>query len=221
MISYRHSIFTQFPKERNYEVCKRTKVTRTLCRRRTRNRVPRAEKFGDLITADHKVFSEDRVSSNNQWYAVVIQDLTSQRMQSYPCKTKSFQETLKSLRKFLNPTFKSKSHLYWQFIDIWPSMWRVILESLGIYVSSFQDKWYCWTSSTQNKGRNVCCIVAIRLGRKMMIEFHEMLLLSAKHSRSIVGQEDILWTTIWRTFSDQWLSIIRFLSNVSQDSANL
>ena len=32
--------------------------------------------------------------------------------------------------------------------------------------SSIRAEWYCGESITQNKGRNVCCIVAIRLGLK-------------------------------------------------------
>ena len=46
-------IFSHFPKDKNSEICKRTKIARALCRRRTRNSVPRAEKFGDLMTTDH------------------------------------------------------------------------------------------------------------------------------------------------------------------------
>ena len=34
------------------------KMTRAPCRRRTDEAPPRAEKFGDLITADHKVLNE-------------------------------------------------------------------------------------------------------------------------------------------------------------------
>ena len=49
--------------------------------------VPRAENFGDLITADHKVLSESCESRNNHRYAVVVQDLATQWIQ-YPCKTK-------------------------------------------------------------------------------------------------------------------------------------
>ena len=60
-----------------------------------------AEKFGDLITADHKVPSEECESRNKHRYAVLVQDLAAQWLQSYPCKTKSSQETEKSLRKFL------------------------------------------------------------------------------------------------------------------------
>ena len=55
----KHSVYTHFPKDRNCEICKRTKITRAPCRRRNGEAVPRAENFGDLITADHKVLSED------------------------------------------------------------------------------------------------------------------------------------------------------------------
>ena len=60
-----HSVYTHFPKDRNCEICQRTKITRARCRRRIGRAVPRAENFGDLITADHKVFSEGCESRNN------------------------------------------------------------------------------------------------------------------------------------------------------------
>ena len=78
----KHSVHTHFPKDRNCEICKRTKITIAPCRRRNSGAVPRAEKFGDLITADHKVLSENCESRNNHQYAVVMQWI-----QSYPCKT--------------------------------------------------------------------------------------------------------------------------------------
>ena len=54
----KHSVETHFPNDRNCEICQRTKITRDPWRRRIGRAVPRAEKFGDLITADHKVLSE-------------------------------------------------------------------------------------------------------------------------------------------------------------------
>ena len=51
----KHSVKTHFPKDRNCEICQRTKISRAPCRRRNGGAVPRAENFGDLITADHKV----------------------------------------------------------------------------------------------------------------------------------------------------------------------
>ena len=48
----KHGIKTHFSEDRNCEVCKRTKMMRAPCRRRTGEAVPRAEKFGHLITAD-------------------------------------------------------------------------------------------------------------------------------------------------------------------------
>ena len=87
----------------------RTKITRTPCRRRTGEAsTPRAEKFGDLMTADHKILNEECESRNNHRYAVVVQDLATQWIHSYPCKIKTSQETEKSLRKFLEPSQKPK-----------------------------------------------------------------------------------------------------------------
>ena len=97
----KHSVYTHFPNDRNCEICQRTKITRAPCRRRIGGAVPRAENFGDLITADHKVLSEGCESRNNHRYAVVVQDLATQWIQAYPCKNKTSKETQRSLQKFM------------------------------------------------------------------------------------------------------------------------
>ena len=89
----KHSVHTHFPKDRNCEICQRTKITRALCRRRIGRVVPRVENFGDLNTADHKIVSEGCESRKNHRYAVVVQDEATPWIQSYPCKTKTSQET--------------------------------------------------------------------------------------------------------------------------------
>ena len=73
-------------------------MLKTQWRSRTRD-----EKFGDLITAAHKVLSDTCESRNNHRYAVVVQDLATQWIQAYPCKNKTSQETQRSLQKFLEP----------------------------------------------------------------------------------------------------------------------
>ena len=104
----KHIVYTHFPKDRNCEICKRTKITRAPCRRRNGEAVPRAEKVGDLITADHKVLCDKCESRNNHRYAVVVQDPATQWIQAYPCKTKTSRETQRSLQKFLEPERKPK-----------------------------------------------------------------------------------------------------------------
>ena len=104
----KHSVYTHFPKDRNCEICQRTKITRAPCRRHIGRVVPRAENFGDLIPADHKVISEGCESRDNHRYAIVVQDLTTQWIQSYPCKAKTSQETQRSLQKFLGANRKPK-----------------------------------------------------------------------------------------------------------------
>ena len=95
-----HNVHTHFP---NCEICQRTKITRAPCRRRIGGAIPRAENFGDLITADHKVLSDNCESRNNHRHAVLVQDLATQWIQAYPCKTTTSEETQRSLQKFLEP----------------------------------------------------------------------------------------------------------------------
>ena len=92
----KHNVHTHFPKDRKCEICKLTKITRAPCRRRNGEAVPRAANFGDLITADHKVLSDNCESRNSHRYAVVVQDLATQW------------ETQRSLQKFLEPERKPK-----------------------------------------------------------------------------------------------------------------
>ena len=86
----KHSIRTDFLKDPNCDFCLKTKITRASCRRRAGTVVPRAEHCGDLITADHKSLSEESESRNNHRFAVVVQDLASQWLHTYPCQTKNF-----------------------------------------------------------------------------------------------------------------------------------
>ena len=112
-------LYTHVLKDPNCDICLKTKITKASCRRRTGTVVPRAEHFGDLITADHKVLSESSESRNNHRYAVVVQDWATQWLQS--CKTKTSQETQKRLMKFLEPTRKPKVIYTDNSLRIWQS----------------------------------------------------------------------------------------------------
>ena len=96
----KHSVYTHFPKDRNCEICERINITRAPCRRRNGEAVPRAENFGDLITADHKVLSEGCESRNNHRYAIVVQELA----------------------KVPGADGEIQSHLHRQFLGIWKSL---------------------------------------------------------------------------------------------------
>ena len=84
----------------------KTEIARSARGRKSQG--PSAENFGDLITADHKVLSDNCESRNNHRYAVVVQDLATQWIQARPCKTKTLQETQRNLQKFLEPERKPK-----------------------------------------------------------------------------------------------------------------
>ena len=91
----KHSIDTHFPQDRHCDICSTTKIMRVPC---DKGSIPRAEKFGDLTTADHKVLTEGSESRNHHRYAVVVQDLATQWIQSYPCTNKNSQETEKTTK---------------------------------------------------------------------------------------------------------------------------
>ena len=104
----KHNVLTHSSKDPHCEICKRTKITRAPYRRRTKIDIPRAEWFSDLITADHEVLIEEGESCNNHRYTDVVQDLAIQWIQSYPCKTKTAHNTVRSSQKFLDPEAISK-----------------------------------------------------------------------------------------------------------------
>ena len=135
----KHNVHTHFPKDRNCEICKRTKITKAPCRRRNGGAVPRADNFGDLIRADHKVLSDNCESRNNHRYAVVVQDLATQWIQAYPCKNKNFTRNPEKLAKVPGAREETKSHLHWQFLGIRKSLWRSFMESLHVHTTQIGE----------------------------------------------------------------------------------
>ena len=143
-------------------------------------------KIGDRITADHKVLSEGCESRNNHRYAVVVQDLATQWIQSYPCKTKTSEETQKSLQKFVEQT-KKPQVIYTD-------------NSLEFGKSCEELSWNHCAPTPHRSETNKTAERAVRrieegtsavllqsgLDEKMVGGFHGMLLLSAKHSRFLV-----------------------------------
>ena len=103
--SGKHNVYTHFPKDPNCDICLKTEITRAYDRRRTGRVVPKAEHLGDFITVEH-ILSAESEWRNNHRFTVVVQDSATQWIQSYPCKTKTFQETQRSPMQFLEPTRK-------------------------------------------------------------------------------------------------------------------
>ena len=159
----KHSVETHFPKDRNCEICQRTKITRAPCRRRRGGAVPRAENFGDLITADHKVLSRGCESRNNHRYAVVVQDLATQLDPVVSVQNKNFSgnaETCKSSWSQIGSLRSFTLTIPWNLakpVKIFP----------GIIVRRHhtdQKQMGLLKGCAQSKRRHLCRIVAIRSG---------------------------------------------------------
>ena len=130
VVSGKHFISTHFPKrpklrslEENHNF--RSELQKTHRQPSTSNR-----KIGLLITAHHKVVSEDCESRYIHRDADVVQNFATQWLQFCACDAKSFKETEKSLQEDFSNRQVRQSHSYWQFHGVWKSLWRIILEPL-------------------------------------------------------------------------------------------
>ena len=192
----KHRIYTHFTEDRHCEICQRTKITIAACRRRIGRVVLRAQNFGDLFTADHKVLSEGCETRNNHRYAVVVQDLTTQWIQSYPCKTKTSQETQRtcksswSLKSFTLPIpcefGQACEDLSWNHCTSTPHR----SETNGI------------AERAVRRVKEGTCAVLLQSGldEKWWADSVEYFTYLRKHSRSFFWWEDALWETFWATF---------------------
>ena len=100
VVSGKHSTFTHFPNDRNCEVCKKDQNYEVSFKKTNWRNSTSSGKVGHLIAADHK-FSTRRVNRGTiTEYTVVVQELSSQLMQSYPSKT-IFSGNRKELAKVL------------------------------------------------------------------------------------------------------------------------
>ena len=109
----KHNLFTPSPKDPDCEECRRTTVTRASCKRNPDDRAHRisiAKSFGDMITADHKVLNDDQDCRLHHKYAVVVQHLATQWIQSFPCKDRISSRDAKKSQKILSSGRKLKIH---------------------------------------------------------------------------------------------------------------
>ena len=111
------------------------------CRRRIGGDVPRAENFGDLITADHKVLSEGCESRNNHRYAIVVQDLATQWIQSIRAKRK----LLRKHKGVCKSSWSRIGSLKSFTLTIPWNLAKLVKIFPGVYVDTTQirNKWDC------------------------------------------------------------------------------
>ena len=97
-------------------------------------------------------------------YAIVVQDLATQWLQGYPCKTKTTQETVNNLRKFFEPEEDPKV----VFSDNSLEFVKVFEDSFWNHCTSrahrSEDQRYRRKSSEQSQTRHVFCSHTVRIG---------------------------------------------------------
>ena len=138
------------------------------------------------MTAGHKV-TEDCESRSNQRYAVVVQDLPTQWLHSYPCKTKSPKGTGKCLRKFLEPSEKPKVMNTDNSLEFGKACEELSWNHCKSTPHRSETNGIAERAVRRIKEGTFASGVASRLGRKMVGGFHGMFLLSAERTRLLFG----------------------------------
>ena len=184
--SGRDSVKTHFPKEPNCDICLKTQITRASRIRRAGTVVPRADIFGDLITADHKILTEESESHKQSsieplWYKIW-------QLSGYnPTRVK---QKLPRRPRIAQWSSWSRRGSKTSFILTIPYTLASLLKNYpGIIVRQ---------RHTDQK--------QMGLLREQCVEWkkgHLRYWLSAKHSRSLVWCQDTIWKAVrnalWRT----------------------
>ena len=76
-------------------------------------------------------------------YAVVVEELVIQWIQSYPCTTESSQETEKSSRKFLDPSENRKVIDIYNSLEFGKSCEELFWNNFYKFSSPFSDRLCC------------------------------------------------------------------------------
>ena len=137
----KHNVHTHFPKDRNCEICKRTKnykgpVQKTQWRSRTScrnfwwldNSRPQGPKRQLRISKQSPICSRGAGSSHSMDPGVSVQK-------------QDFTRNPEKLAKVPGTREETKSHLHWQFLGIRQSLWRSLLESLHVDTTPTRNIW--------------------------------------------------------------------------------
>ena len=191
--------------------------------------MPRAEHFGDLITADHKVLSAESASRNNHRYAVVVGGtrLGNTVDTILPCRTKTFSGDSEEPHEVPGADEEPKSHWHWQFLGIWEVLRGIILESLYVNTAQIRNNGTAERVVRRVKEGTSAVLLQSGLGNELWADSMECychlrniqdLFLMGKHLTT--GGSESHLTDRWYRL-EQWSNIILFLRKTNLDCINL
>ena len=142
-----------------------------------RTEVELSKRIGDMKAADHMVLNEEQESRSHHTCAVVVQDLATPWIQSYPLPNQISSGDDDKSSNILYFRRKSKIHLYRQFGGIYQSLRRAELESWKVYKAQIGHKWNCRTTCTTSERRHFVSIREILTARRLVGKSHGVSLL--------------------------------------------
>ena len=107
-------------------------------------------------------------SRNTRRHAVVVQDLATQWIQSYPCKTKTSQETERSLQKFFEPTGKPEVIYTDSSLEFGKASEDLSWNHCMSNTTQITNKWDCWKSRCAEIMKAATDSVSLLIFKKMV-----------------------------------------------------
>ena len=193
----KHSIYTHFPEDPNCEVCKRTQNYKGTLQK-TQSRSSISGRSLVTMTTDHNVFNEGCESRNNHRCSVVVQDHAIQWIQSYPCKTKTFQETERTSRVFLEPSEKPKVTYTDNPFEFCKSCEDVSRDHRTSTLHRSETNGIAERAVRTLKEGTSAVLLQSGLGEKWWADSMECYCYLANCSRPLGRWVNTLWTAIWK-----------------------
>ena len=117
-----HNVFTCFQTDSNFKICQMTKTTRSRCRTRPTNKcdvLHSTRELGESIAADHKVPNNEKESRHQQMYALIVQDASSYRIQSFSVRSKKRKRNIETLPACHASLQTTRESLHEYFFEIY------------------------------------------------------------------------------------------------------
>ena len=115
-----------------------------------------------------------------------------------PMSNQNFSGDPEEPNEVLGANEETKSHLLWQFLGLGKSCEELFLNHCTS-TPHRSETIEIAESSAQSERRDICGVVAVGSVWKLLGGFHRVLLLSEKHSRSLVWWEDTMWMAVRNT----------------------
>ena len=179
-----HNQLIYFPRESNCPVCSEAVVQKASCAANPlveQDTLPPAVALADRVSADHVILNDDDKARSADQVEMVIRDKFTKWSQACPAPSKSHQECVKAVQRFLPPFVKAER----VYTDNSGELAKAVSElplshDKCMHSSQTLCKRSCRKGCTKSQRRHISVNVPSRTQRRLVASSHTVLLLPKK-----------------------------------------